>query len=101
MSAIVKIGYHHFYVTSDTDALKLVQILSKAPSVRDHSYKGELLFEKEQLDIEMSIVRKPLKFIDAESGQPVVPCKKPNGLRKLKSQHVLELGWNNDSKIKP
>lgn len=100
MSAIVKIGYFSFYVASDADALKIVQLLSKAAHVRDHSYEGKLLFEKDQLEIEMSVVRKPLQFVDAETGQPVVKDKKPNGLRKLKSQHVLELGWNNDPKIR-
>ncbi len=100
MSAILKIGFHEFYLQSDADAVKIVQLLGKAAVVRDHSYKGELLFEKDQLDIQMSIVRKPLRFVDAETGQPVMTAKKPNGLRKLKEQHVLELGWKQTPKTR-
>lgn len=100
MSAIVKIGYHEFYVQSDADALKIVQLLGKAAVVRDHSYEDKLLFEKDQLDIQMSIVRKPLRFVDAATGEPVMTAKRPNGMRKLKEQHVHELPWNNTPRIR-
>jgi len=61
MSAILKIGYHHFLVNNDAEALKVVQILSKAPHIRDHTYKDEIAIEKDQLDIEMSIVHKHIR----------------------------------------
>lgn len=73
---ILTIGHRSFLMPDDTGLSSVMKALSRALPVYDHTYRGEITIKDEPMEVSMSYVTKPFRFVDHE-GKPVQPSR-PN-----------------------
>lgn len=98
---IITIGYSQFLLSDDVGVATIVKTLSKAVECRYYSGGDVKLSESLSLEVSMQYLPRGAQIVQHDgSPLPSKPKPQPNhGARKLKSQHVRELPWNNQQRL--
>lgn len=101
-TVIITVGYQRFVLPDDNGVATVIKCLSKAIPCSYLGSMNELRLDRDpSLEVSMQYLPRGVKIVDYEGNPlPGKPAAKPMpGVRKLKPQHVRELGWNNDPKL--